>query len=146
MADLLGQHAEIAGVDAHRAQFGSGSGNRIGDPVVHVIGIDQQCGAYSECGDLGPKRRLLPLVGRALGVRVQHREGVRGGAQRGNAVSVCRREVGTAGEARDIGGPGGGHGGLLMGAPGAHLNQRAAVGGADHPGCGRGHRGVVIEH
>ena len=143
---LPGQFAEIAGVDAYRAQFGPGGRDRIGHPVVHVIGVDQQRCAHPECGDLGAKRRLLPLVGRSVGVGVQHREGVRGGTQRRNVVAGRRSQIGTAGEARDIGGPGGGDGGLLMGAPGAHFNQRAAVGRTDHPGCGRGHRTVVVEH
>ena len=76
---------------------------------------------------------------------MQQRERVRAGAQRGHAVAALGLEVRRSGEAGDVGGARRGDGGLLVGAPRAHLDQRAAVGGADHPGGGRGDRGVVIE-
>ena len=142
---LARQHAEVAGVDTHRAQAGTGCSDRVGHPVVHVIGIDEQGGGDSEGGDLGAERRLLPFVGRTAGVRMQHREGVGGGAHGGNAIAVLRGQIGAAGEAGDVGGAGGGDSGLFMGASRAHLNQRAAVSRTDHPGRSRCHGGVMIE-
>ena len=94
---------------------------------------------------MGAERRLLPFVGRTAGVRMQHREGVGGGAQGGNAIAELRGQIGASGEAGDVGGAGGGDSGLFMGASRAHLNQRAAVSRTDHSGRGRCHGGVMIE-
>ena len=142
---LAGQHAQIAGVDPHRTQSGSGGGDRVGHSTVDVIGVDEQGRADPESGDLGAKRGLLPVIGPAAGGGVHHGEGVRGGAQCGEVVALCRREVGGCGEAGDVGGPGGRDGGLLVGAPGPHLDQRPVIGHAHHPGGRRGHRTVVVE-
>ncbi len=50
-----------------------------------------------------------------------------------------------AGEPGEVGGPRGGHGGLLVCAARAHLDEGATVGRARHPGRGRGDCGVVVE-
>ena len=68
-----GQHAEVAGVDAHRAESGAGHLDRGGDALGDVVGVDQQRGADAQRGDLGGERGLLGVV--------QQREGVRGGAR-----------------------------------------------------------------
>ena len=88
-------------------------------------------------GDLRGERGRLAVV--------QQGEGVRGGAGGRDAVAAARLQVGGRGEAGQVGGPRGGHRGLLVGASPAHLDQRPAVRGADHPGRGRGDRAVVVE-
>jgi hypothetical protein len=86
-ADLAGQHTEIAGVDADRAQPGAGDGDRIGHPGGDVVGVDQQSRADAQRVDLGAERRALPAVGvRRVRTGVQHGERVRAGAQCGHAV------------------------------------------------------------
>ena len=76
---------------------------------------------------------------------VQQRERVRAGAQCGHAVAALRLEVRRSGEAGEVGGARRGDGGLLVGASRAHLDQRAALGRADHARGGRGDRRVVVE-
>ncbi len=48
-------------------------------------------------------------------------------------------------EAGEVGGPGAGHGGQLVGAARAHLDQRPPVGGGHHPGRRRSNGAIVIE-
>ncbi len=104
-ADLPGQHTEIAGVDADRAEFGARHLDGVRDALGDVVGVDEQGGADAERIDLGAKRRhLVGSVGRG----VQQRERVGAGAQRGHAVAPLGLEVGRAGEPGEVGGPCGG--------------------------------------
>ena len=63
-ADLTGQHAQVAGVDAHRAKPGAGGRDRVVHAGRHVVGVDQQRGAGAERVDLCRERgRLVGPVG-----------------------------------------------------------------------------------
>src|SRR5207249_3690022 len=103
-----------------------------------VVGVDQQRGLLAQRGDLGGERRALVVV--------QQGEGVRGGTRRRDAVAPAGLQVRGAGEAGQVGGPGGGDRAPLVGTPRAHLDDRPATGGGHHPGGGRGDRAVVVEH
>ena len=59
IADLPGQHAEIAGVDAHRAEFGPATSTALATPGGDVVGVDEQRGVDAERVDLRLERRLL---------------------------------------------------------------------------------------
>ena len=84
-AHLLGEHAEVAGVDADGAQLGAGHLDAEPDRLGDVVGVDQQRGAGAQRGDLGAERVRLAVV--------QERERVRAGARR----SGCRSERGRRG-------------------------------------------------
>src|SRR5690606_30203298 len=107
------------------------------DRLGHVVGVHQQRGALAEGVDLGAEGVPLAVV--------QQGEGVRGGADGRDVVAEPGRQVGGGGEAADVRGAGGGHRGEFVGAPGAHLNQRAVPGGRGHPGGRGGDGGVVVE-
>src|SRR5690606_33400287 len=68
-----------------------------------------------------------------------------GGADGRDVVAEAGRQVGGGGEAADVRGAGGGHRGEFVGAPGAHLDQRAVPGGRGHAGGRGGDGGVVVE-
>ena len=76
---------------------------------------------------------------------VQQGEGVRGGAHGRDAVAEARGEVGGGGEAAHVRGARGGDGGQLVGAAGAHLDQRPPARGGGHPGGGGRDGRVVVE-
>ncbi len=95
-----GQHPEVAGVDAHRAEAGSGDLDRVGNARRHVVGVDQQGCPDAQCVDLRTEGRLFVWSRRG---GVQHRERMRTGAQRRDAVAAVGFEVGRAGKAGDIG-------------------------------------------
>ena len=76
---------------------------------------------------------------------MQQREGVRGGAGRRDAVAPAGLQVGGVREAGQVGGPGRGDRGLLVGAAGAHLDHGSPARGGDHAGGARGDRAVVVE-
>ena len=59
VAHLAGQHAEIAGVDAHRAELGARDLDGVGDARGDVVGVDEQRGADAERVDLRAERGLL---------------------------------------------------------------------------------------
>ena len=59
LADLAGQHAEVAGVDADRAEFGARDLDGVGHARGDVVGVDEQRGADAERVDLGAERGLL---------------------------------------------------------------------------------------
>ena len=129
-ADLAGQHAQVAGVDAHRAEPGAGGRDRVGHAGRHVVGVDQKRGAGAQGSDLCRERARL--VG-SFGAVVQQREGVRAGAFGGHAVAAVGLEVGCRSESREVGGARSGDGGTLVGAARAHVHDRPSLGGADHP-------------
>ncbi len=145
LADLAGEHTEITGVDADRAQVRARHLDGVGDAGGDVVGVDQQRGLHAERVDLRAERRLLPVRGALPGDGVQQREGMRAGAQRGHAVAALRLEVRRSGETGEVGGTRRGDRGVLVGAPRTHLDQRPALGRADHPGRGGGDGGVVVE-
>ena len=85
LADLPGQHAEVAGVDADRAEPGAGDRDGVGHAGRDVVGVDQQRGAGAQRRHLGAER------GRSSSVAVvQQREGVRAGALGRHAVAALR--------------------------------------------------------
>ncbi len=132
---LLGQ---VAGVQPDRTQPGPGDLDRGADALLGVVGVDQQRRARALVGH---------LTGEGLGLaRVAEREGVRGRADRRHAVAATGGEVARRGEPGDVRRARRGHRGLLVGAPGAHLDQRSPPRGGDHPRRGAGDRGVVVEH
>ena len=116
LAGLVRQHGEVAGVDADGTELGAGHLDGRGDPGRDVVGVDQQGGADPQRLDLGPEGVALVLV--------QQGPRVCCGAGGGHAVAAAGREVGRGREPRQVGGPGGGDGGLLVGAPRAHLDAR----------------------
>ena len=116
---------------------GPGDLDRGPDALGDVVRVDQQRGVRAERVHLGPERGRLVVV--------QQRERVRGGAGGRHAVSAAGLEVGGGGEPGQVGGPGRGHRRLLVGTPGAHLDQRPVARGGHHPGRGRGDRAVVVE-
>ena len=59
LAHLAGQHAEVAGVDAHRAELGAGDLDGVGHPLRDVVGVDEQRGADAERVDLCLERGQL---------------------------------------------------------------------------------------
>jgi hypothetical protein len=128
-ADLAGQHAQVAGVDAYRAELGAGGCDRVGHPGRHVVGVDQKRGAGTQGSDLcGERARLVGSV-RAV---VQQREGVCAGALGRHAVAAVSLEVGCRSEAGEVGGARCCDGGTLVGAARAHIHHRPSLGGADH--------------
>ena len=134
-----GQRRQVAGVepDARRAR------GRRPRPRSGCPGRRRRCRpAASSRGpsvvDLGAERGLLVVV--------QQREGVRAGAAGGDAVAPAGLEVGRRREADQVGGPGRGDRGLLVGAARAHLDARPLAGGGHHAGGGRGDGAVVVEH
>ncbi len=133
----VGDQQQVPGVDAHRAQLGPGHLHRRTDRFGDVVGVHQEGRVPAEGVHLG-------LEGVPLAV-VEQGEGVRGGADGRDAVAEAGREVGGGREAAEVGGPGGGHGGQLVGAAGAHLDQRPVTGGGGHPGGGGRDRRVVVE-
>ncbi|SCF64248.1 hypothetical protein GA0115256_108710 [Streptomyces sp. DconLS] len=137
LADPVRDQEQIAGIDTYRAQLGPGHLHRRTDRLGDVVRVHQQRGAGAEGVHLGPEG--VPLV------VVQQGEGVRGGADGRDAVAEAGREVGRGGETADVGGARGGDGRQLMGAAGAHLDQRALTGGGGHPGGGGRDRRVVVE-
>jgi hypothetical protein len=92
-----------------------------------------------------PEDVHLRLEGRPL-VVVEQGEGVRARARRRDAVAPSGLQVGAGREADHVGGPCRGDGGLLVGAPGAHLDAGPLAGGGHHAGGGRGDGAVVVEH
>ena len=88
--------------------------------------------------DLAAERRLLALV--------REDERVRRGADGRDAVAPAGGQVAGRREPGEVGGSGGGDRGLLVGTASAHLDDRPARRGGDHPRRGRRDRGVVVEH
>src|SRR6185295_5815077 len=76
---------------------------------------------------------------------VNQGEGVRAGPRARYAELVPGPQVRRGREAGDIGRPGAGHGGPLVGPPRAHLDQRPVPGRVDHPGRRGRDRAVVVE-
>ena len=66
LADLAGQHAQVAGVDAHRTEFGARHLDGVGHSLRDVVGVDEQGGADAERVDLCLERG--PLVGPVFAV------------------------------------------------------------------------------
>ena len=136
-AHLVGEHAEVAGVDPHRAQLGAGDLDAEPDGLGDVVGVDQQgraacratatwarkasasvsCSRVKECA-------LVPVVG--------------------TPYSLAGPEVGARGEAGDVRRPGAGDRGPLVGTPRAHLDAGPLTGRPGHPRGGRGDRRVVV--
>ena len=79
-AHLAGEHPEFAGVDADRAERLAAGGHGIGHTGRHVVGVHQQRGVGAQRVDLGAEGGELPYFRGAARSRVQHGEGVRGGA------------------------------------------------------------------
>ena len=61
------------------------------------------------------------------------------------AIEVAGLQVRRGGEAGDVGGPGAGHRGALVGPPRAHFDQRPVAGRRHHPGRGGRDRAVVVQ-
>ena len=106
LAHLAGQHSQLAGVDAHRAQrrrrrrprhWPRRSSRRRCPPAAWC-----RCPAHRPGRETRPAH---PFRGTVL-ASVQHRERVRGGALGGYSVSALGLQVGRRGEAGDIGRPG----------------------------------------
>ena len=135
-AHLAGDLAEVAGVEPHGAERRPGDLDREPDRLGDVVGVDEQGRADAQRVDLGAE-------GVGLGV-VQQGEGVRGGARGRHAVALAGGQVGGGREAGDVRRPRRRDGGLLVGAPRAHLDAGAVPGGQRHPGRGRGDRRVVV--
>ena len=136
-ADLPGQHWQVAAVDPHRAQVAARHLDRRPHRPGHVVGVHQQRRGLAEGLELG-------LEGVPLAV-VHQGEGVRAGARARDPVLVPRPQVRRGREAGDVGRPGAGHRGPLVGPSRAHLDQRAVAGRGHHPGRGGGDRAVVVE-
>ncbi len=137
LAHPVGDQQQVAGVDAHGAQFGPGDLHGGADGLGDVVGVHEQRGVPAQRVHLGLEG--VPLV------VVEQGEGVGRGADGGDVVAEAGGQVGGGREAADVGGAGGGDGGQLVGAPGTHLDQRAVPGGRGHPGGGGGDRRVVVE-
>ena len=136
-ADLDGLGEQVAGVQPHGAQLGSGDVDRDLDRRRHVVGVDQQGRALAQAGDLRLERGALGVV--QQGERVRARAGGR------HAVRAPRLEVAGGREPGHVGRAGGGDRRLLVGTARAHLQAGAVAGGGDHPRGGRGDRRVVVE-
>jgi hypothetical protein len=134
---VRGERRQVTGVQPDGAQLRTGDLDRRPNAPVDVEGVHEQRRPGAEGVDLG-------LEGRAL-VVVQQREGVRARAGGRNAVAPSGLEVGGGREADQVGGAGGGHRGLLVGAPRAHLDARPLAGGRHHARRGRGDGAVVVE-
>ena len=138
-AGLEGLGHQVARVQAHRPQLpaaGAGRGHGPLDAPGDVVGVDQDRRARPQRGDLRCEGLLLGVV--------QEREGVGGGAHRGDAVAHARLQVARAGEAAHDGGAGGGHGGVLVGAARPELHAGPPVRGDGHAGGRRGDGAVVV--
>ena len=48
----MGEHAEVAGIDADRAEPLTRRRHGVGDPAGDVVRVDEQCGGWPEQGDL----------------------------------------------------------------------------------------------
>ena len=136
-AHLVREHAEVAGVEAHRAEPGSGHLDRRGGRPPRR----RRCRRAAWCPvpsalHLGPERLLLGVV--------QQREAVRAGAGGGHAVPLAGGEVRAGGEAGDVRRPRAGHRRLLVGTARAHLDAGPVARGQRHPRRGRGDRRVVV--
>ncbi len=116
----------VAAVEADRAQVGAGDRHGIADPLLGVVGVDEQSGARAE-------RAHLCCEGVAL-LDVRQREGMCAGAGRRHPVPPPRFEVGRHREAGDVRRPRRGHRCLLVGASPAHLQQRPAPRREHHAG------------
>ena len=93
-----------------------------------------------------PLPSAAQLGGEGVPLAVVHQgERVRAGAAGRDAVVPAGLQVGGGREAGDVGGPGAGHGGHLVGAARAHLDDRPPVRRVHHPGRGRGDRRVMVE-
>ena len=129
---------EVAGPELGAIRLDSGDLDRRPDALVDVEGVDEQRRPRPQGGHLGAEGGFLVVV--------QQGERVRAGARRRDAVAPAGREVGAGCEADQVRGAGRGDCGLLVRAPGAHLDARPVAGRADHAGGGRGDRAVVVEH
>ena len=89
LAHPVGDQEQVAGVDPDRAELGPGDLDGGADGLGDVVGVDQQGGAAAQRVDLG--REGVPLA------VVQQGEGVRAGADGGDAVAEAGREVGGGG-------------------------------------------------
>ena len=138
VAGLPREHAEVAGVDADRAELRARGFDRVLDALPDVVGVDQQRGLRAQAADLAAEGRDLVVV--------QQDVGVGGGARRRDAVAPTRLQVRRRAEPGQVRRAGRGDRGLLVGAPRPHLDQRTARGGGDHPRGRRGHGAVVVEH
>ena len=134
-----GQHGQVAGVDPDRAERRAGDLDRGPDARWRC----RRCrpAAWCRCR----ARRPGPGTRRASS-SCSSVNACAAVPAVGHAVPAAGLQVGRGGEAGEVGGPGGGHRRLLVGAPGAHLDQRPVAGRGDHPGRGRGDRAVVVEH
>ncbi len=141
-AYAAGEGAEVAGVDADATELGAGDLDGGFHSLGDVVGVHQQGGVHAEGVDLGLEGG--GLVGGAVVVDVEQGPGVGGGAGGGDTVAVGRLEVGGGLESGEIGGAGRGDRGVFVGAPRAHLDDHAAVGGGDHAGGGGGDGGVGV--
>ena len=109
LAHAVGQHAEVAGVEPDQRKLGAGDLHAGANPFPDVVGVDEQGRSAAERGHLG-------LESVDLGVVRQQREAVRARARARDAVPLAGREVGGAGEPRDVRRPGRRDGCLLVGA------------------------------
>ena len=128
----LGAHCcnlrwQVARVDAHGAEPGAGDLHGERDPLLDVVGVDQQRGARAKRIDLRAERILFGVM--------QQRERVCSGAHRRHPPATSGFEVARRGKSGDERGAGRGNSTCLTGAARAHLGARAPVGGHDHSRC-----------
>ena len=138
VAHALRQRRQIAGIDAHAAQFGSGHFNSCLHGLFNVVRVNQQCGVLAERGNLRFKRAALIIM--------HQREAVRGRADGIQAIHLRGQQIGRALESAHYRSTGSGNGGPLVRTAPAHIHARAILRGADHAGRGRRDRGIVIQN
>ena len=133
---------QVAGVDAHAAEFRARDLDGRLHALRNVVGVDEQGGVHAVRFNLRTESGLL--VRRAVIVDVGERPRMRRRARSRNAVAVRCLKVRRGGKARKVRGAGRGDRGVLVRAARAHLDDRAAVCGHHHAGGCRCHRGVRV--
>ncbi len=122
---------------AHAAELFAREFHAEADRLVHVVGIDEQCGAGTEGTQLRLERFTFAVV--------QQGERVGAGADGVQAVAQASLQVGGAREAGDHGGACSGDGGAFVGAARTHFEAGAVACGCAHAGGGARHGGVKVQ-
>ena len=138
VAYTLRQRRQVAGIDAHAAQFRTSHLNSRLHSLFNVVRVDQQRGVLAERGDLRFERATLVVM--------YQREAVRGRANGLQTIHLRGQQIGRAFETTHYGSASCGNGGPLVRSAASHVHARAILCGADHAGRRRCNRGIVIQN